>query len=431
MNILQVKTVVDLQVGNTALKKLFLLSDEWNNDQNFVCGELELLKNYYDVTVICSADSIDETCRFLEGIKFLFYNRHKGWLVVKAFFSCICDRMFWKELSNLTKEKNRLPKISEILRFYINAELFWYYFRSNCLNDQNEDLIVYSYWFFWKCFAVTKHRYKYPRLKIITRTHGFDLYKERMPSNYQPFKKIMDAKLDGVYFIAEYGLDYYLREFNIKKTTKHKIYKLGTQNDIPSDAVLNVGVQRNNINDALNIASCSSVIELKRVGLIVEALSEIDDISINWIHFGGGPLLEDVIKITDDLLSSKKNISYRLTGQVCNSVIHEYYKNNRVDAFLMMSRTEGNPVSVIEAMSYGIPVISTNITNMPNLVRGNGLLISANPSREEVAEAIRKIAKMDKDNIFNMRINSREIWEKEYNEEHNDRLFVEEVILRL
>jgi len=43
-----------------------------------------------------------------------------------------------------------------------------------------------------------------------------------------------------------------------------------------------------------------------------------------------------------------------------NDVLN-YYASNPVDVFINTSSSEGLPVSIMEAMSFGIPVIATNV----------------------------------------------------------------------
>ena len=403
------------------MRKLYLLLDEWKNDRNFVGSELEEIKKYFDVTVICNDFDEKNSIQFPNGVKFFFYNRKNTSGKIKAIFHVLFDRLTWDEIRRTKSESNRVSKISEIVRFYINAELFYEYLKHNRLFEDDSEAIYYSYWYFWKCFAIARHKMNAPNVRIITRVHGYDLYKDQIPTNWQPFKQLMDSLIDRIVFISEHGMDYYFREYGIKKSDKHVLYKLGTYNKY--------GLNPNNeLDGIIRIVSCSSVIELKRVHLIVEALEMISDTYVEWIHYGDGPLLDDIKTLANDRLGKKTNISFMLPGYVNNSDILKYYSANHVDMFVMTSRSEGNPISVIEAMSFGIPIIATNINNMSNLVDGNGLLISSNPNPEELFNAIMRICNF---NRAKMRIMSRAIWEEEFQATNNNAKFVQEVLLKL
>ena len=183
--------------------------------------------------------------------------------------------------------------------------------------------------------------------------------------------------------------------------------------------------------EGIRLVSCSNVIPIKRVDLIVKALSEVKNISIEWIHFGDGELLEKIKSDAEKLLKPCKNISYSLVGRVQNNDIMKYYSENSVDAFLMVSESEGNPVSVMEAMSFGIPIISYDICNMSNIVKGCGILIPENATYETLSKSIEEFAKEDDEVISKYRRRAREIWEKEFRGDENSKRFIDEVLLAL
>ena len=74
-----------------------------------------------------------------------------------------------------------------------------------------------------------------------------------------------------------------------------------------------------------------------------------------------------------------KNIS--LLGSIDNSKIDDYL--SKADIFILMSRNEGLPISIIEAMREGLPVISTNISGIPELIENgnNGILLEPDVSQ--------------------------------------------------
>ena len=57
------------------------------------------------------------------------------------------------------------------------------------------------------------------------------------------------------------------------------------------------------------------------------------------------------------------------------------------DVFILPSYNEGLPISILEAMSYGLPVISTNVGGIPEIVEQhkNGILVKPENSRQLIA----------------------------------------------
>ncbi len=60
------------------------------------------------------------------------------------------------------------------------------------------------------------------------------------------------------------------------------------------------------------------------------------------------------------------------------------------DVFIHTSRLEGQPTSVIEAISYGVPVIVTPGTNISDIVEENNLGFTAKQNANSIFEAIKK-----------------------------------------
>ncbi len=407
------------------MKKLYLLLDEWDNDRNFVSGELEVICGKYDVEVICNSavSNLDER------IKYHIYKRPSKLYAAASLVRGIIDKDLWNELSNAVHyisdtHSTLAGRLSEAVRFYINADLFRRFMKiQGCLEN---GAIYYSYWNFWKCYAVTHETDEYPDSRVISRIHGYELYDEQIPSGYQPFKEAMDSKLDRLIFVSETGRDHYIKKFKRTENSKYGLYLLGTVNTMTDEETArSVSCDHQ---DEFLLVSCSRIDKIKRVGLIADALSLIDDVKIRWVHFGSGILEDEVRAGAEILLGERENISFDHEGFVGNEVIHEFYKDRHPDVFINVSSSEGNPVSVMEALSYGIPVIAPAICNFPNMIQDCGLLVSEECRAEELAEAIRKFAHMPDDEIVRLRSNARKCWEEKFDAEKNNRKFVEEVI---
>ena len=70
------------------------------------------------------------------------------------------------------------------------------------------------------------------------------------------------------------------------------------------------------------------------------------------------------------------------------------------DIFFLPSYTEGMPMSILEAMGYGLPVVSTNIGGIPDLVKNNENGYLSDPGNtDEMAENILSILNNEKKRI--------------------------------
>jgi glycosyltransferase involved in cell wall biosynthesis len=79
-----------------------------------------------------------------------------------------------------------------------------------------------------------------------------------------------------------------------------------------------------------------------------------------------------------------------LAGHVDNSNVLNFYKENYVNLFINLSESEGLPVSMMEAISYGIPIIACKVCGIPEIVinEKTGLLLDVN---EDVGVISKKI----------------------------------------
>ena len=57
-------------------------------------------------------------------------------------------------------------------------------------------------------------------------------------------------------------------------------------------------------------------------------------------------------------LGARNDVTYTFKGNTDKKLILYYYRAEQVDVFINTSDSEGVPVSIMEAMSYGIPCIS-------------------------------------------------------------------------
>ena len=110
----------------------------------------------------------------------------------------------------------------------------------------------------------------------------------------------------------------------------------------------------------MTVVSCSAISPVKRVALLLRALKEVSvTVPVRWVHFGDGPLRSQVEREAALLEDARFRIEFR--GQTPNSELMSFYLNNPAHVFANVSDSEGVPVSIMEAMSVGIPIVATRV----------------------------------------------------------------------
>jgi glycosyltransferase involved in cell wall biosynthesis len=87
-----------------------------------------------------------------------------------------------------------------------------------------------------------------------------------------------------------------------------------------------------------------------------------------------------------------------------------FYSSVPVVLFINVSSSEGVPVSIMEAMSFGIPVMATDAGGTSELVsEKTGLLINIDIAPQELAYKIEEL--ISRPDLSKLRRGAREIWE--------------------
>lgn len=251
------------------------------------------------------------------------------------------------------------------------------------LNKHNSG-VLYFYWgdnLTWLVPYLHKHL-KGKGWRIVVRLHGSDLY-EDVKAGYAPLREKIFNSAHLIVTVSENGATYLKNKYSVYS---HKIIssRLG---------VFDNGTNPQQETDEFIVTSVSNVVALKRLHLIFESLQKCS-LKITWHHFGSGPLLE---KLKIQAGQARTGLNIKFHGHVNNSEVMEFYKNNHVDLFLNVSNSEGLPVSIMEAFSFGIPVMATDVGGTSELVDDTvGKLLDKDFDTTELAELIESFAKSNK-----------------------------------
>jgi glycosyltransferase involved in cell wall biosynthesis len=281
-----------------------------------------------------------------------------------------------------------------------------------------EDCIFYSYWNNFMALTLSEIKTKNKNVICISKSHGWDIDYMRHNPKYLPFKGKILNKLDVTFTISSVGKKMMTNLFPNLPDHKIKVSYLGTKNSRPPL------IKKNN--SKLIICSCSVIYELKRLHLIVDIINHLKEFEIEWYHFGDGPLKNTVEKYANEKIP---NVKFFISGMISNQNILNFYKNNFVDFFINVSEFEGVPVSIMEALSAGIPVIATNVGGVAEIVnKDTGFLIEKNFKTEIIAKIIKKHFCSSELTKERMRLECHAFWKRCFNSEINYNIFINEII---
>jgi glycosyltransferase involved in cell wall biosynthesis len=139
-------------------------------------------------------------------------------------------------------------------------------------------------------------------------------------------------------------------------------------------------------NPESSVIFVGSLTKRKGINYLLEAVSKIDNIKL--IIVGDGPEMGSL-----RLLANSLAISERVTfaGSVAPHGLPRYYSYASI--FVLPSLREALPLSLLEAMSCGLPIIATNISGMSEVIKDgyNGFLVEP-ANVEQLKEKIKFLA---------------------------------------
>ncbi len=400
------------------MNSLFIINNKSNNSNVLNAMVDEVQKYYHEVIIITPKMKKSNMLKFYKNdkLKIIEVNLID---IVKVTLT-LPIYLFRDDVVKdivLAKKRGKLDfkYIKLLIRYIIKAQSLKK--KAMKLIYKPERVTLFSTWYYDNAYACALIKEKYPEIAYATYAHSYEV--DYRKNNYIELfmKKYILTHIDKIFFISEKVMKEYIENLNEvssffeKYTYKYEVMHFGCKN---STNIVNKIQNR----DLFRIVTCSGVSKVKRVTLLAEALINYQGSKIEWIHFGDGEMMGELNFLAESL-NKKENMKVSLMGFCENKKIHEYYQSQQIDLFINISTSEGLPVSIMEAMSYGIPVLATDVGGNSEIVNeDNGFLIPSDITAEQLKMIIHEIRNNNM-NLNEMRINAYLKWKNEFRLEDN------------
>lgn len=367
-----------------------------------------------------------------EGIETVEEDLPKNILnLLYVFVILLCQSFFYRELNYIfqTASQNKWGKCFIAIKTGLN--LLHYRRRLHkVLRAYPNITMIYSYWNDILSYAACLEKKTSPHssLKVISRTHGFDLYQERKTYGYMPYKWQFCSDFDRIFTLSPRAKHYYEKTYSAHLSTV-SISRLGVQVDkltkIPNHKILN--------QDSITIVSIAYCIQVKRLDKTLAAITQLaitnPQKNYTWVHFGGGALLDSLKQQTQLNCVQISNLNIIFKGHQDNTDILSFLKHTPIHVLINNSEYEGTPVSIMEAMAAGIPVVAPNIGGISDIIehKKNGYLMSSLAHIDEIVQALNYVTIANHNNWSIMSENAYKTATNKYNAQLNFPSFIQEI----
>ena len=392
---------------------LFTSNYPYGNSEPFIDNEINHLSKRFNKIYVFSFKEKTQLEKTLPNNVELVslskvYHRRK---ILKSNFLITIKVIFQEINANGLFKSNLTFKISNFLRLLSISDSLATWFEKYNLDN----FINYSYWLDDWATVLSILKRKNIISAFICRAHGFDLYNYRTKYKVINYRRFQLENVNKVVTVSKDGCSY-LKMAYMKYSDKFFHSYLGT-NDY--------GLSIYRPSKKLKILTISRLVPLKRINLLVQILNNIT-IDLEWVHFGDGELKNE---LKNNIKLLPKNISVELRGRRENKEMMNFIKNNHFDVFINISEFEGLPVSIMEAISFGIPVFATNAGGTNEIVNSRtGKLFDVNLNKMDLSNSLNNFFKT-KYSKEDFRLKVRKYWKENFDSNKNYKKFIDRFLL--
>ena len=239
-----------------------------------------------------------------------------------------------------------------------------------------------------------------PTLRVIYVSHGWSsIYRGNYL--YQMVEKGLSYLSDNILVISQSD---YAKAVDILKISTSKLHLI-------ENAILPCPHQKGDTfldfdKDTIHVVMVARFEIPKRQDLLIAAAKELDHIHFHFIGEGKG------------LSSLKQDAPSNTTFWGTLNNIEKVLQ--KVDIFILLSDSEGLPLSVLESLACGKPMILSDIPSMRTLIQDNGLLVE-----NDVQSVVEALHVMQDENLKHMGEKSKKIFNARFNLKNQKKIYLD------
>ena len=216
--------------------------------------------------------------------------------------------------------------------------------------------------------------------KIIYHIHGgeFPEFHSKASQNIKNKISFFINNADCIICLSTEWKRYFLTNFSPKKI------------EIIPNIVANPDfVNKHSCTSKFNFLFLGTICEQKGIWLLLDAIEALkQQLNDKFVFKLGG-------------VGSVKTLTALISEKGLNNIVHyvgwvsplkKIIYLNEADAYILPSYNEGVPISILEAMTYGLPILSTNVGGIPQVVHHhiNGILVEPG-NKDALVQALKLI----------------------------------------
>jgi len=390
--------------------------------------EIRTLAEHFDEIILFSRHVCAENEQFHfevpKGIRVVNIGVHQNWRTkLSTVVSAIVAGGVRRVLSDLRDGKTPVNwlTIKTALAYDDMAKLHGKAIESALegMGRKRNEFIWYSYWCDEAAHLIAKWRETKHISWAMSRTHNFDIYPERHPNAYLPYRSFIADNLDAIVCISEHG-QHFLQKRHPASKEKIKVGRLGVE-ELPQIQL--------EARQPLRLLSLSNIVPIKNMEAIIQALARWEGIPVHWHHIGGGtddPYELSILKSASEKLNKRSNVDFTFHGFVHPAEVMGKIAEMKPHALINSSYFEGIPVSMMEVASLGIPIIGPHVCGVPEIVVDGKNGFTFHPiDAEQLLASITKLVNLSDDEYGIMCRRSREIQQNLFSASKNYHLFAD------